>query len=165
MADPIRDAIIQALRRYHPRGEDLQSDMCNEVLKHLDAAGYVVAPKEATDRQVNHAYAFMIENSRQHGYDQTDQQKIERTRGVYGAMIRALREWPAPAPTDRSAPRYRPCWFGIVPPTIQIFGETYGVCALRSECPPGQCAHARSRRIIAEASPDRSDPPHPQAKP
>lgn len=44
--------------------------------------------------------------------------------------------------------RYRRCAFGIIPPTIVILGETYGTCAMTSECPPGECGYERSRRII-----------------
>lgn len=45
---------------------------------------------------------------------------------------------------------YRKCAFGVVPPTIEIFGELYGHCAMTSECPQGECGYERSRRIVAE---------------
>jgi len=48
----------------------------------------------------------------------------------------------------------RVCAFGIVEPTIVLFGHTYGVCAMAQECPPGECSYTRSRRIIAEMNDD-----------
>jgi hypothetical protein len=54
--------------------------------------------------------------------------------------------------------RYRVCAFGIIPPTIELFGRVYGVCALAQECPPGECGYARScnlRAAIAESCYDK----------
>lgn len=61
----------------------------DELIIHLAEAGYVIVPKEPTVDQVNAAYQFMLADSTANGYDRTDEQKIERTRGVYRAMVRA----------------------------------------------------------------------------
>lgn len=55
---------------------------------------------------------------------------------------------------------YRVCAFGPVEPTIELFGRRYGVCALKQECPRGECGYLRTRRIIETAdAPDQPQKP------
>lgn len=54
--------------------------------------------------------------------------------------------------------QHRVCGFGIVAPTIELFGREYGVCAMAIKCPPGECGYIRTRRIIEEYEAECRDP-------
>lgn len=44
---------------------------------------------------------------------------------------------------------HRVCGLGITEPTIELFGQRYGACPMKQECPRHEaCGYLRTRQIL-----------------